>query len=213
MQDRTELVREGYDVIAPAYNAGRLAREAVNVEWLDSLAAYLPKKRAAIDLGCGGGVPITRYFAERGWEVTGYDLSEQILDLARQQVPGAAFEQASMVDLELPENSVDLILSFFAIIHVDRMLHRTLFAKLFSWLRPGGAVLLSLGAGDNPGEYNPNWHGAPMTWSHFGAETNLKLLEEVGFQLIWHEVEHMPTESHLFVIAHKQVGFESTPER
>jgi ubiquinone/menaquinone biosynthesis C-methylase UbiE len=199
-----DIVRDGYDVIAETYHGSRLAREEVNRTWLDELRPMLPSSGQVVDLGCGAGVPITRYFADHGYDVTGYDLSGEMLRLARENVPSARFEQASMLDLEFPDESIDLILSFFAIIHVDRSLHEGLFRRMFRWLRPEGAILVSLGAGDNPAQKDENWHGAPMTWSHFDAETNLGLLRGVGFHIAWSEVEEFaPNERHLFVLAQK----------
>ena len=142
-----------------------------------------------VDLGCGSGVPITRYFAARGYQVEGYDLSPAMLDVARREVPAASFTEARIEDVDLEPNSVDLIVSFFAIIHVPREEHAALFGRMRTWLRPGGMALLSLGTSDNPSGFEPDWHGAPMAWSHFDADTSIKLLREAGFDIDWSEIE------------------------
>ena len=73
-----------------------------------------------------------------------------------------------------------------------------------TWLKPGGAALLSLGFSDNPDDYEADWLGAPMTWSHFDADTNLRLLREAGFEITWSEIEEFQAgERHLFVIARR----------
>ena len=203
MNRNRDVVRDGYRIIADEYHRGRLAKEAVNVEWLDGLREFLPSCGRVTDLGCGGGVPISRYFVNRGYLVTGYDLSEEMLPIARQEVPNASFELTAIEDLRLNPSSVDLVVSFFAIIHVDRALHEELYARIYSWLRGGGAALLSLGAEDNPNQQSDDWHGAPMAWSHFDAETNLALLARTGFELRWHEVDDFGDEKHLIVIAEK----------
>lgn len=201
MNRNAEEVRAGYEVIAGTYHAGRAAREQVNVEWLDTLRPLLLQSGKVVDLGCGGGVPISRYFANRGYQVTGYDLSPAMIDLARREVPGASFDVAAIESLALEPESVDLVTSFFAIIHIDRALHAEIFRRILTWLKPGGVCLLSLGAKDNPEEFQSDWHGAPMRWSHFDADTNLTLLKDAGFELRWHEVEDLGGEQHLFVVA------------
>ncbi len=204
MDCRTGLVRAGYDVIVETYHASREAKDDANKAWLDGLRHHLPPTGVAVDLGCGAGVPITRYFAEGGYDVTGYDVSAKMLELARKNVPSARFEQTAVQDLRLPADSIDLVLSFFAIIHIERVLHAELFRRMFEWLRPGGIALLSLGAGDNPQEHQDDWLGAPMEWSHFDAETNLRMLRKAGFQIAWSDVEEFAEgERHLFVIATK----------
>jgi len=203
MNRNADEVRAGYEVIAETYHARRVAREQVNVEWLDGLRPLLPPNGVVVDLGCGSGVPISRYFASRGYRVTGYDFSPAMIDLARREVPEAVFNVAAIESLSLEPESVDIVTSFFAIIHIDRTLHGEIFKRIFSWLKPGGACFLSLGAEDNPDEYQAEWHGAPMRWTHFGAETNLALLREAGFDLPWHEDEDLGSERHLFVIGSK----------
>ena len=203
MNRNAEAVERGYDSIAQTYHAGRLAREAVNVEWLDGLRSFLPESGKVVDLGCGAGVPISRYFVSRGYEVTGYDLSREMLAIATRDVPGAAFHQGAIEDLRLDEGSVDLLVSFFALIHIDRSFHAELFTRMAGWLRKGGGVLFSLGADDNPDQVSDDFHGAPMVWSHFDAATNLGLLAAAGLTVTWHEVEDLGDERHLFVIARK----------
>jgi SAM-dependent methyltransferase len=202
-QRQTDIVRDGYRQIAATYHAGRAAREEVNVEWLDQLRPWMPQAGRVVDLGCGAGVPVSRYFAQRGYDVVGYDISPQMLDIARREVPAASFTEGSIEELDLDSGSVDIVVSFFAIIHVPRAEHAALFGRIFTWLRPGGVALLSLGARDNPYGYEDHWHGAPMAWSHFDAGTNLELLSDAGFVIDWQELEDLAGERHLYVLARR----------
>jgi SAM-dependent methyltransferase len=204
MEDHTQIVRDGYNIIGPGYHARRLTKQEMYDRWLDGLRPLLPLTGKVVDLGCGGGVPIARYFASRGYDVTGYDLSEKMIGIAQREVPEGKFVLARIEDLQLEEASVDLITSFFAIIHIPRHRHALLFRRMWDWLRPGGAALLSLGANDNPEEFQSNWRGAPMKWSHFDAEANLALLSQAGFEIAWSDIEeYAPGERHLFVVAHR----------
>ena len=54
-----------------------------------------------LDLGCGAGV-LTALLVEAGFEVTGIDISSNLLALARAAVPQACFVNASIYDIELP---------------------------------------------------------------------------------------------------------------
>ena len=161
--DPRDIVRDGYQLIAPKYHEGRVRSEQANIEWLDSLRPRLPQAGRVVDLGCGSGVPISRYFATRGYQVEGYDLSPAMLEIARREVPTAVFREARIEDLSLEPKSVDLIVSFFAIIHVPRDEHGELFHRMWTWLKPGAAALLSLGTSDNPNgfEFGLAWcaHG------------------------------------------------------
>jgi SAM-dependent methyltransferase len=202
--DQNRIVRAGYEVIADTYHQRRLGREKANEDWLDTLRPLLPQSGRVVDLGCGSGVPITRYFASRGYDVEGYDISPRMLEIARREVPSAVFQERRIEDVDLAPQSVDLVLSFFAIIHVPRDEHAPLFARVFTWLKPGGAALLSLGVTDNPDDFEADWLGAPMAWSHFDAGASLRLLRAAGFEIDYSEIEEFAEgERHLFVIARR----------
>jgi SAM-dependent methyltransferase len=127
-----------------------------------------------------------------------------MLEIARREVPSAILRERRIEDVDLAPQSIDLVVSFFAIIHVPRDEHAALFARIFTWLKPGGVALLSLGVTDNPDDFEPDWHGAPMAWSHFDAETSLRLLGDAGFEINYSEIEEFADgERHLFVIARR----------
>ena len=82
-----------------------------------------------------------------------------------------------------------------------------MFRELARVLEPRGLVLLCLGAHDLPEDQDPDsWLGAPMYWSHFDAETNVGLVEEAGFTVIWHRLvdDPMGHAEHLFVFASRE---------
>ena len=49
-----------------------------------------------LDLGCGAGVPATRDLVDRGFNVTGIDISEVQIERAQRLVPGGRFICAIM---------------------------------------------------------------------------------------------------------------------
>lgn len=205
MPDRKSTVRDGYDVLAEHYLAARdLAGDELLL--LDEVVATLPDGAAVLDLGCGAGVPVSKRLAQR-FRVTGVDISAAQIALARERVPGATFVQGDMTALAFAGGSFDAIISLYAIIHVPREEHPALLQRLRHLLKPGGQVLLSLGASDNPDDVEENWlgGGAPMYWSHYDRETNLRLLREAGFTILDERVimedESFGGGGHLFVRA------------
>jgi len=61
--------------------------------------------KQAVDLGCGSGI-LAGTLAAAGARVTGIDIAEDMLALARQRVPGGSFYQGSIYTYELPEADV-----------------------------------------------------------------------------------------------------------
>ena len=208
--DAKRIVAEGYDRIAERYFAWSDERpSAVRLAWLDRALAVIPPDTDVLDLGCGAGVPMTRALA-RDRRVTGVDLSSRQLELARANVPEAAFRQADMTALDLPTASLDAVVAFYSLTHVPVAELAGLLAAIHGWLRPGGVFLGSMGAYDSPDEVEDDWLGVPMFFAHPGAKRNRALLRAAGFELETATVEEEPEDRHdasfLWVVARKPGG-------
>jgi SAM-dependent methyltransferase len=188
-------------VIAGDYDAASVeARTATTYygRFLDDAIARVPAGGRAVDLGCGAGL-VAEPLARRA-HVIGVELSREQLRLARVRVPTASFVLADMSRFEVRDASVDAVAAFWSIIHVRRELHADLVARIHGWLRPGGILFGTLGSGDNPDERD-DFFGAPMSWSHFDADTNRRLLVEAGFTLEVADVVEDMDEAPLWVVA------------
>jgi SAM-dependent methyltransferase len=152
----------------------------------DEFVRRLPDGARVLDLGCGAGIPSTRVLAER-FEVTGVDVSEVQLQLARTNVPQATFVHGDFSDLAFPDEWFDGITAFYSISHVPRDEHTRLFACVAGWLKPGGLFLATLGAGESPG-WTGEWLGVPMFFSSYDADENRRLLRGAGLSLVLDEV-------------------------
>jgi SAM-dependent methyltransferase len=174
------VVADGYDVMAERYFAWSDERpSATRLAMLDLALAAIPAGSDVVELGCGAGVPMTVALAQ-GRRVTGYDLSETQLRLARANVPGATFHRADLVTLELPPASADAVVAFYVLTHVPREAHADVLRRIARWLRPGGVLLASFGVEDDPGGIEDDWLGVPMYFSHFSARVNRRLVADAG---------------------------------
>jgi len=203
--DNKKLVQAGYNTIAAEYLATR-TDTSEDVQLLQELVARLPEGARVLDAGCGAGVPVTKILS-RFFDVTGVDFAQAQIEMARQLVPNAKFICHDIVDLNLPDGSFDAVCSYYTIIHIPRQEHRKLLQNFHRMLKPGGLALLCLGANDIEHDIDDNYHGSPMYWSHFDAETNLRLIGEAGFETILSKPvadSTCPTSQHLFVLAGKK---------
>ena len=53
-----------------------------------------------------------------------------------------------------------------------------------TWLRPGGLLVATMGAGSTAASVEPDWLGVPMYFSHFDGTTNRRLVEDAGLRII-----------------------------
>jgi SAM-dependent methyltransferase len=202
--DHKETVKAGYNKIADRYLAGR-GRDTADVQLLKDFIELLSPKSRVLDAGCGAGIPIAQTLAEH-FEVIGVDLSEAQIELAKRNVPNAHFFCADMTELDFPDESLDGICSYYAIIHIPRGEHEALLADFHRMLKTGGVVLLCLGAEELGDDFDDDFLGTRMYWSHYDSDTYLKMLKRLGFNVIW--ARHIPDETcegakHLFVLAQK----------
>jgi SAM-dependent methyltransferase len=181
--DPKNLVRRSYDQISYAYRGDSISRDRGYFIWRDALTPLLQPGDTVLDLGCGCGIPVAQELAQR-FQVTGVDLSEVQIARARQLVPQATFLCTDMTSLRFPPGTFAAIVSFFAIIHLPVHEHRPLLERCFTWLRPGGYLMATVGYQAWTG-YKEEWYGAPMYWSHADEATYLTWLQEIGFTMLW----------------------------
>jgi SAM-dependent methyltransferase len=197
-----DVVGSGYDEIAVRYaNVIRGGRGSATYfrRFLARVLEAIPEGGLVLDLGCGAGL-VTADLTARA-RVVGVDLSAGQLALAKENAPAARFVRADMVELLLAPRSFDAVVAFWTLIHVPRDLHEALLRKIHGWLRPGGVFAGTLGRGDNPADLVPDFHGAPMYWSHFDADTNRGMLRAAGFELVEADEIEDEGETPLWVIA------------
>jgi SAM-dependent methyltransferase len=181
-------VEAGYDMMAEQYLATKDPEDPLALAALEDLAPVVPPGAAVLDLGCGAGVPVTRWLAGRGFAVTGVDVSARQLELARSNVPDGTFIKADMTGLAFDPETFDAVVAFHSIIHVPRNEHPALLARIHRWLKPGGVFLATMTVTDYEGQ-DDDWEGwgAPMVWSHYDQDTNVAMLREAGFELRYAE--------------------------
>lgn len=63
------------------------------------------ERGTVVELACGGGIS-SRMIVDAGYSVTGFDISEQMIAIARERVPEGDFTTVSLYDAELPPDCV-----------------------------------------------------------------------------------------------------------
>jgi SAM-dependent methyltransferase len=141
-----------------------------------SLASDLVEGRVVLDLGCGTGVG-TAMLASRGASVTGVDIDAQTVACAAEQYgPGIAFIEGSAYAIPLPDSSVDVVVCFEVIEHVEEPAR--VLGEIARVLRDEGLLLIStpMKAEYNKGLIKPNpFHLNEMEHEDFVALVGAEL--------------------------------------
>lgn len=199
MGNMTQLVRDAYNKCADDYNLKRGA--FTNRKYLDELNGCLKPNSEILDIGCGAGVPVDKYLVSKGHRLTGVDISEKQIELAKVNVPQASYSVGDMLKVKYRADSFDAVVSFYAIFHIPKERHLEIFKKIYDLLKTGGFFLATLGFEEWEG--CEEFHGVTMHWSHFGKDKNLELIERAGFEIVRAEVDDSGGEHHLVVMGMK----------
>ena len=194
-----ELVRKGFNKAAKRYMESR--GQFVNDRYLERLDNLLKPGSTILDMGCGAGKPIDKFLIYRGHEVTGIDISDQQIRLAKRNVPQAKYAVKDISDLREGEYQVDAVISFYTILHIPRETHDELFEKINSFLPEGGLALLTMGSSEWEGI--EDFYGVEMFFSHYGPEKNRDIIERAGFEIILDEIDTSGGERHQVILARK----------
>jgi len=209
LQNPKQIVSRGYDLCGPAYNRERVLDPKPE---LALLIDALPASARVLDIGCGGGVPVTMTLARHA-SVVGVDISAGQVAQARDRVPTATVIHGDIMAQSFAPGSFDGVVSLYAMFHLPREQHRPLLERVARWLRPGGHFLATVAESGHPGYTEDDFFGATMYWSHFEPQWYEAVLRDLEFCILHRGVvghgyqgAQMPAERHPVIFARLERG-------
>lgn len=134
---------EVYETQANAWDLHR-SRSLTEKPWLDKFISDIKPGGAILDVGCGGGDPISRYLIERNFALTGVDAAIAMLNIARSRFPAMAWICQDMRELTL-DRKFDGIVAWDSFFHLNPAEQRFTLNRFFAHLKSDGALLLTVG--------------------------------------------------------------------
>ena len=158
-----------------------------NVELaLDKVLALLRPEAKILDLGCGMGEPIAKYFLAQGCEVTGIDGSSNLIDMAKRRLPQGRFLVADMREVSLGQ-TFDLVIAWNSFFHLNKEDQCKMFPIFAKHLSIGGILLFTSGPKD--GEVWSENGGETLYHASFAPEAHTHMLRQCGFDLIEYQLD------------------------
>lgn len=143
MEESPSEVAEHYDELAEHWEtiATGPGRSHILVPAVRSLLPDLDGRRI-LDAGCGDGL-YAAWLADRGGDVVGIDLSEEMVSVARDRYGDAAeFQQADLTeDIPAEDDAFDLVVCQHVFSHLPAV--EGALSEFARVLRPGGELVLS----------------------------------------------------------------------
>lgn len=162
-----------YDYFDLAHQSRKAYIKRINELIADQLSSTEPLKNV-LELACGTGRRALkiRELAERDYEITGVDLSEEMCAHAKKR--GLNTYVGNWLEMEMPDRQYDAATILYAFGHIPHHTERLeSLRKIHRFLRPGAHLFLDVFNLDDKNEWGPN---ARAAFEHLH-------MEEFGFEL------------------------------
>ncbi|MFW0716325.1 class I SAM-dependent methyltransferase [Pedobacter sp. N23S346] len=173
-----------YDKIAGWFSNNRDG-DLIEKKYLDELIRLMPANAEILDVGCGNGKPILEYLNHSGFNVTGVDASEKMLDMARINFPDTTFVLEDMRKLHLAKK-FNAIIAWHSFFHLPATDQANMFSVFTDHLQANGVLLFTSGAED--GEAWGFIGGEHLHHASLNTESYKSILSTHNFTVLEHRV-------------------------
>ena len=200
-------LRKIYDAFAKTYEENRGQFDMSDV--LDGFYSALKLDNGKLlDLGCGAGEPVARYFTDHNWSVVGVDFSERMIELASKYVPEMPTMHADISEVDFESNQFDAIIASYSLFHISVDKHKDILKKFDKWLCPNGKALFTYATEEYTGSTTfdgyKNFMGQALYYSHKNPDELYVDLEDIGFNIDSIDYRNIGGETFLWVTVNKR---------
>lgn len=186
------ITREAYDKVASAYmqRDQTIVDETFEVKKaLEKFASLLPEHGKVLDIGSGGGRD-ARFFLAHGFQVTGIDFSERMIEGAKSINSKIDYRVMDFEHLEFPPKEFDGIWANASLHHIPKANLKAVLEKIYNILKIGGIFFIKVKHGNQDGIRENQKFGKNLKryFAFYQPEELAGLLESVGFVILNTEV-------------------------
>jgi ubiquinone/menaquinone biosynthesis C-methylase UbiE len=150
----------------------------------DYISSMLKENAQVLDLACGPANISSYLLKKKKLSITGYDLSEGMLEIARKAIPEGSFIKHSIIDFHL-DKQFDLVLLGFGLPYLNSMQAKRCIQNCYEALKPEGLFYLSFMDGDKEGFESTSFNPKENFYLFYHrTEAISNLLEASGFTII-----------------------------
>jgi len=181
--DKTAITIGSYNDSADTFAAKFMDYAPYKSRVLYFQKKYVSQAKSIIDLGCGPG-NISKLFYEQNphYEITGIDLSEKMVKIAKQNVPSGAFHVCDLRSIDL-HKSYDAAIASFCIVHLSNEENENFLRSLSKIINPSGYLYLSFMEGCNAQYESTCFSKKEIYFNYFPRNIVLNLLTMNSFKI------------------------------
>lgn len=191
MKDLSEDIRELYERNAEYFDTARRSPGDDYIpfekEWFDAFldsmkeAGSTDEMLTLLDMGCGGGDPVAKYFINQGVRVTGVDSSPSFIRLCKSRFPDHEWLLGDMRNFSV-EKKFHGVIAWDSFFHLSPTDQRNFLQGVGDYLVPGGALMFTCGYED--GVRIGDMNGDPLYHASLSPTEYEFILRESGFETL-----------------------------
>jgi len=177
---------ESYDKIGEWFDSCR-SKNLIEKEYLGLVVEGIPAGGSILDLGCGAGDPIAKFFIKKGYNLTGVDGSKTMMQLFQKNFPSEKFPRVNFIfgdmrEIKLPEK-FDAIIAWDSFFHLNHDDQRKMFEVFEYHLKPRGMLLFTSG-GPDEGEIWSDNNGENLYHATLSKKEYEELFGKFGLEVV-----------------------------
>ena len=190
-----------YDKIANHFECKRSLTTGLDyIDRFFSLLSSKSKNYTVLDIGCGTGIPLTKYLISNGAEVTGLDISIEMLKKAKKKMPNGNFIRADITKFEI-NTKYDGILAWDSLFHIPIKNQEKTIKKIIGLLKKKGIFIFT--TGEEYGELVSEMFGQQFYYSSLSNSKYEDILLESNCQIIINELDDPSSKGHRVICCKK----------
>ncbi len=159
----------------------------------------IPAGSLILDLSCGAGDPIAKFFIEKGYNLTGVDGSKKMMDLFQRNFPSTKFPNANFIFADMRKiklrQKFDAIIAWNSFFHLTQDDQRKMFEIFESYLNSCGMLIFTSG-GPEAGEIWSDNNGENLYHASLSKKEYQELFKKFGFEIVRYKEEDPDCQGH-----------------
>lgn len=183
--DDKKSVFRAYDLITDWFNEHRCKDLSLEKEYLKFIQNSIPANGKILDVGCGNGIPIAKFFIENGYSVTGIDSSTNMIDRCKTNFPDQKWILSDMRTFSTDEK-FDLVIAWHSFFHLPHDDQRMTLKLLTTFLEKNGLLVFTSGP-----EYGEVWSdngGENLYHASLSSDEYKRILTDSDCDVLIHNI-------------------------
>src|SRR3990167_1954181 len=200
-------LKSTYNRIAKDYKKDHLD-ENWWIEGIDKYLSFFKPHASILDVGCGFG-KISKYLVKKGFDVTGVDFSENMIELSKEQVPTGNF---FVKDIKHPlnfKNTFDGVIAIAVLLHIPKNEVTGVLKNITAPLKSKGyfyATVKEIRRGDRDEETvkeNDYGYDYERFFSYFTLDELKRYVQDIGLKIVYENITSSGKGNWIQIVAEK----------